>query len=623
VRRSVLPVVCLIALGLIAACDDEKDLIGPRFSCDITNPIRDFLLTPSNASLVTRIPAGDADTLQLRVIATNRFGELRADIPVEFSSSDPAIATVDTLGVVHAVAPGTVTIKAAGCDKTASAIVTVVRAVVTVQVVPEAQSVVAGDSVLITARAIDQAGDTLTDVRFTFTVSPSGAATVKQISDNTAYLFTTAAGNLTVTANGEGATASTVITVLPRAFLPNGLAAALANGGLDAGRLFTCGLITLGRAYCWGLNGQGQLGAASDSLCFETTITQITNDSGIVVSASRPCSLLAERSEPVDTATVGAPDISFSSISAGDSTACAIASTGRAYCWGYGTNGEVGNGTAANSGRPTLVTAGLTFTAVSVGGNHACGLATGGIAYCWGRDSEGQLGDARLINSTTPIPVVSGESPAVFNAITAGGFHSCALASGGAAFCWGGNNLGQLGNGGDVAADVPVAVAGGLSFVSISAGLRHSCGIVAGGGAWCWGSNSSGQLGIGFVGGASTVPVAVAAGVSFTRISAGGLHTCGLTTGGAIYCWGENRDLQLGRGPFTGSAPADGTPAQVGVGELPTGVTFASVTAGENHSCGVGSDGAAYCWGSNVFGALGNTLQAAYRGYPQRVATPR
>lgn len=625
-RRSVLPVVCLIALsGLIAACDEDT-VFGPGFACDVTNPLRDLALSPSTASLVTRIPAGTADTIQLRAIATNRFGELRSDIPVEFSSSDPAIATVDTLGVVQAVQPGTVTIKASACGKTANAVVTVVRAVVTVQVVAEPDTAVAGDSVLVTARAISQTGSSLADVKFTFTVAPSGSATVKQTSDSTASVFTTAAGNLTVTATGEGANASTVISVLPRVFLPNGLIAAAANAGLDAGRLFSCGLISLGRAYCWGLNSQGQLGATSDSVCFENTITEIINDSGVVVSASHPCSLLPERAEPSDTAGVSAAGIAFTSISAGDSTACAIASTGRAYCWGFGSNGEVGNGTAGNSGFPTLVTGGLTFKAVSVGGNHACAVATGGVAYCWGSDSVGQLGDWRTINSTTPIPVVLDDrAPALFPSISAGGFHTCALNSTGEAFCWGANDSAQLGvGGGGGFTDRPLRVAGGLTFTAISSGHKHSCGIAVGGAAWCWGSNLYGQLGNGSSGNVGVTPVPVANGLTFSRISAGGQHTCGLTTSGSIYCWGDNRDLQLGQGPFSGPGASNSpVPLIVQQGENPTGVSFANVTAGDNHTCGVGSDGAAYCWGSNVFGALGNTLQAAFRGLPQRVATPQ
>jgi alpha-tubulin suppressor-like RCC1 family protein len=324
--------------------------------------------------------------------------------------------------------------------------------------------------------------------------------------------------------------------------------------------------------------------------------------------------------------------LEFASISAGDSTGCAITIAGRAYCWGNGKRGTVGNGTTDDQSAPTLVTNALTFTSISVGGQHACGLATGGLAYCWGADSLGQLGDSRLVNSTTPIPVSGGGSTAVFASISAGFRHTCAVTATGTAFCWGSNERGQLGagtSGGFV--DTPVQVLGGLQFASISAGGDHTCGVTSGGAAYCWGSKFDGQLGNGATGGFSAVPVAVAGGLTFARISAstgtrtrdldnnpmkitGAGHTCGLTTGGAVYCWGDNENLQLGRGPFSsGPQSASGVPQQVLGGELTAGLNFVSVSAGSVHSCGVTTDGAAYCWGSNIFGALGNKFQAAFR----------
>jgi alpha-tubulin suppressor-like RCC1 family protein len=284
----------------------------------------------------------------------------------------------------------------------------------------------------------------------------------------------------------------------------------------------------------------------------------------------------------------------------------------------------------------------MTIIKITYGGQHACGLATGGTAYCWGADSLGQLGDSRLVHSTTPIPVSGGGAAAVLAGISAGFRHTCGVNAAGTAFCWGSNERGQLGagtTGGFV--DTPVQVLGGLQFATISAGGDHTCGITTGGAAYCWGSNFDGQLGNGSVGGVSATPVAVSGGLTFTRISAstgtrstdalgsplkltGAGHTCGLTTAGAIYCWGDNVNLALGRGPFSGGpSAASGTPQQVTGGELPAGMTFSSVSAGSVHTCGVATDGSAYCWGSNIFGALGNTFQAAFRGLPQRVATPR
>jgi alpha-tubulin suppressor-like RCC1 family protein len=250
------------------------------------------------------------------------------------------------------------------------------------------------------------------------------------------------------------------------------------------------------------------------------------------------------------------------------------------------------------------------------------------------------------VHSTTPIPVSGGNFQASFASISAGFRHTCALNTSGVAFCWGNNEYGQLGNGvvggpGSFT-DTPVAVQTALRFQSLSSGGDHTCGVTTTGAAACWGNNASGQLGRGTIGGAFAVPDVASGGLTFARISASsgsstinpesplflpykvaGGHTCGLTTGEAIYCWGDNRDLQLGRGPTSGSNVASATPLQVTGGALPAGVTFKSVTTGVRQGCGVGSDGAAYCWGSNIYGALGNSLQAAFRGFPQRVSTPR
>ncbi len=608
-KQRAVTVLCVIALSSLAtACKDEQ-LSGPGYVCDVTNPVRDVFIDPPSATVVVRSPARATDVTKLAATATSRLGTVRTDVPIAFSSSDPTVATVDSTGLVHALKPGSVTIKASTCGESATAQITVVAAVVSVQVATAAQTVVVGDSDLVTARAVGQNGAGLLDVKFTFTVSPAASATVKTKSDSTAYVFTTTPGNLTVTANGEGTSSSAAISVLSKAFL----AGAATAGAIDAGGSYSCGLITLGRGYCWGLNDHSQLGAKSDSLCFSAIGTR--TDTTEADAATKQCSLVPLRV---------APEIAFITVSAGDSSACGIATTGRAYCWGTNIHGELGDGSNGLRATATIVTVALNFTAISVGGAHTCALAVGGAAYCWGQDSLGQLGDARLVNSTTPIPVSGGSGPAIFASISAGLRHTCALLADGTAFCWGSNDSSQLGVGsaGGIT-DTPALVATGLHFTSISAGGSHTCAIASGGAAFCWGSNAVGQLGTGAVGAQSTVPVAVAGGLSFARISSGLRHTCGLTTSGAVFCWGQNADLQLGRGPSTGTGAASGTPVQVSGGELPAGVSFTAISAGSNHSCAVGSDGFAYCWGSNVFGALGNTLQAAFRGFPQRVATPK
>ena len=139
----------------------------------------------------------------------------------------------------------------------------------------------------------------------------------------------------------------------------------------------------------------------------------------------------------------------------------------------------------------------------------------------------------------------------------------CAVATNDQTYCWG---LGYLGNGTKlVFASEPMVVSGGLSFVSLTAsgvgfdaGNTYHCGTVASGAAYCWGANRSGQLGNGTTTEA-LVPVAVSGDNTFSQLSAGQEHACGVRTDGNAYCWGANHMGELG----TRSATASLTPARV------------------------------------------------------------
>lgn len=183
-----------------------------------------------------------------------------------------------------------------------------------------------------------------------------------------------------------------------------------------------------------------------------------------------------------------------------------------------------------------------------------------------------------------------------FTALAAGpGSHACALDAAGAAWCTGRNDAGQLGNGGFVDAAAFVAVRGGLRFAAITAGGRHSCGLTAAGAAWCWGSGTWGQLGDGRNGTSynQTAPVAVAGGLAFAAIAAGGDHTCALTAAGRPHCWGRNDKGQLGTGTYASSA----APVPV-IG----GLAVASISAGGEFTCGLNATGGAWCFGGGPLG---------------------
>lgn len=282
------------------------------------------------------------------------------------------------------------------------------------------------------------------------------------------------------------------------------------------------------------------------------------------------------------------------SVSTGYAHTCAVIPTGAAYCWGGNQLGELGDGTTTSSGIPVAVAGGLRFTSVSAGGYHTCGVTETGAAFCWGGAILGQ--------PTTPVEVAGGLR---FTTVSTGVAHTCGVTSTGAAYCWGDNGYGQLGDGTTMNSETPVAVAGGLSFTAVSAGGSynhsppHTCGVTSTGAAYCWGYNGFGQLGNGTMISSAT-PVAVAGGLSFTAVSSGAGYTCGVTSAGGAYCWGRNAPGTLGDGTTTNSA----TP--VAVGGVGGRHSFATVSAGWIHSCGVTPAGEAYCWGYNSNGALGN-----------------
>jgi alpha-tubulin suppressor-like RCC1 family protein len=139
------------------------------------------------------------------------------------------------------------------------------------------------------------------------------------------------------------------------------------------------------------------------------------------------------------------------------------------------------------------------------------------------------------------------------------GAHNCGLTAGGAAYCWGDNTDGQLGDGTTTGSSTPVSVSGGLTFAQVSAGGDHSCGVTTGGAAYCWGRSLYGELGNGTEsspetcpgGPCHTTPVPVLGALSLVQVSAGKLYTCALTSGGQAYCWGFNAYGQLGDGTAT------------------------------------------------------------------------
>ncbi|MGH7537872.1 MAG: RCC1 domain-containing protein, partial [Gemmatimonadales bacterium] len=172
---------------------------------------------------------------------------------------------------------------------------------------------------------------------------------------------------------------------------------------------------------------------------------------------------------------------------------------------------------------PTPVAGGVAFSTIATDGypntdGLTCAIAADSAAYCWGGNRLGELGDSSYLGSqATPQRVVGGLK---FTAITVGEAHACALAVSGAAYCWGSGEL--LGNGAFVqmcgptpCSTYPVPVSVVPSFTQLAAGLNYTCGLTAAGEAHCWGYNDSGQLGNGRLG-YDALPTVVLGGLHFS-----------------------------------------------------------------------------------------------------------
>jgi alpha-tubulin suppressor-like RCC1 family protein len=291
----------------------------------------------------------------------------------------------------------------------------------------------------------------------------------------------------------------------------------------------------------------------------------------------------------------------FAQVTVGADHTCGLTSNGVAYCWGGNGFGQLGDGTTQGRLVPTLVSGGLSFVGITAGSSHTCGRTSTGAAYCWGNNSSsGAIGDGTKQDRYVPTPVTGGLN---FVELTAGYIYTCGRTSAGTAYRWGTNGFGEIGDGTTQERLVPTPVGGGLSFIQLTAGTYHTCGLANTGAAYCWGDNLNGELGGGDWGYPFTklVPTLVSGGLSFVGITASWSHTCGRTSTGAAYCWGGNGFGQLG----------DGTMQDRLVPTLVSGgLSFVGIKAGNDHSCASRSDGAAYCWGANYVGQLGNGTQS-------------
>ena len=429
---------------------------------------------------------------------------------------------------------------------------------------------------------------------------------------------------------------------------------------ISSGREHTCAVTESGNVKCWGKGSYGRLGngGTADSLTPVDVHTSSSNSaalSGIVAISSggfHTCALTtggnikcwgygrrgrlgnggtADSSTPVDVHTSSSDSAALSditAISSGREHTCALTESGNVKCWGNGYHGRLGNGGTARSSTPVDVhtsssdSAALSDIArISSGSEHTCALTTSGNVKCWGRGRYGRLGHGGTSNSSTPVDVQTGPSDSAalsdIARISSGSEHTCALTTGSNVKCWGRGSSGQLGHGGTNSGLTPVDVhasstdSAALDSISgIDSGGEHTCALTTGNKIKCWGKGSSGQLGNGGTAGSST-PVDVHTSSSdssalsdIARISSGSEHTCALTTGGNVKCWGRGRYGRLGHGGTSNSS----TPVDVHTSSTDSSPLggIAGISSGSEHTCAVTTGGNVKCWGNGYHRQLGH-----------------
>jgi alpha-tubulin suppressor-like RCC1 family protein len=425
-----------------------------------------------------------------------------------------------------------------------------------VRVTPDSATVITDDTLRLVAQVKDTAGNVLTGAVLSWVSSDTTIVTIVNALGTVRGLRP---GSATVRVYAGVAAGAVTVFVTP-----------IVYNSFATGANHVCAVANNRHAYCWGKNSDAQVGTGSASF-----IEPVPQRVGVAIA--------------------------LNAVTAGSAHSCAIDQTAAIWCWGRESNGRLGrSGAASNPAIPLVISSSVHFAQVAAGGAHTCGLDTSGIAKCWGAGGSGQLGDGVGMDRSTPAGVGAGDTR--WLVISTGALHTCAVATDQSAWCWGGNATAQIGDSSTSDQIFPTSIAGGQTFVTISAGGGHSCAVTSAGAAQCWGANTRSQTGTGLPDSLVLVPTAVAGGLTFRTISAGGQHSCGITTDSLAYCWGANTNGQLGD-----SSQID-RPSPVLVHG---GLRFTEVHAGAAFTCGLTDGLVLYCWGDGTQGQLGRSFLAS------------
>jgi alpha-tubulin suppressor-like RCC1 family protein len=568
----------LLAL-VVAACGGDSTAPGA------STPVAFLTLSLDRDTLLVR------ESLDATVRLSDASHAVLTDRPITWSSSDSSVLSITRGGGITALRAGTATVTASSGDASAS-------------------------------REIAVRSLHFVDVALSGTFSCGLEATGEL------WCW----GRIPAAGFGNGSSKDGLSTVPRRSAIGHRFSA-IAAADDNNGSRFACG-IESGAVLCWGDNAGGQLG--------DGTLTP--HFSPMPVPGLPPATAVT------------------TSAVYGGAFACALVIGGQVQCWGSNYDGQLGDGTLADRATPAPVLGISGATAISAGRAQACALVNASVS-CWGSDFNGELGHDTTYDRLSPVRAGLGPGvPPTWSAATASEWHGCALTPAGAAWCWG---LYKTLTDGyytsyDALAYWPEAQAVGHQFVRLADGARTQCGLEAGGDAWCWvfsrapirfpstvpftdvvtswrsacALDVNGAVRCMNIWSPGAGPVLVSGAPPLVRLAADDSSVCGLTAGGAVWCWGggdsapvSSAALKSGATTFSSIwSGTDGvcaiTPAgdawcltsyyypsdQLLVAEA-VGYSLAAVARGLRVTCGITTAGAALCWdprNSNANGQMGD-----------------
>ncbi|WP_413577125.1 Ig-like domain-containing protein [Bdellovibrio sp. HCB290] len=417
----------------------------------------------------------------------------------------------------------------------------------------------------------------------------------------------------------------------------------------SSGQAHTCSLDSTGIVSCWGANGFGYLGDNSTTNRISPTpVNGGATYTDISVGANTACAIvdngtvncwgsnsnnsanitfgwLLGNGNNLLTATNLIPtpisdSSTYSKIANGENT-CGVTTNGRVKCWGEVDYLGLGDDSGISRWAPSEADVGQKYKTVSMGG-FGCGITTSDQLKCWGKnvDDSGvywSIGDDSKLYRPSPVMLDRGQE---YSKVSVGRNHACAITTDQTLKCWGMNTSGQIGSGtSGLTWDkvTPYIVDGSNRYIDVTAGNYHTCAITINNDLKCWGNSGFGQVGVGYTTTAVATPTVISSGTKYISVKAGASHTCALTQGNDMYCWGYNSYAEIGDGTYTMRT----APVAVSGGLKFTSIAT-SAANGSAATCGLGTDQKIYCWGSNFHSTNGTnanrtapteiTLSAAY-----------